>query len=550
MQGNAGTKTVAVKRNSARQRELNDLLTRDHTLNGAILFGLEGRIIEMQARAMEVLNQPTSVTGATRISGMARRSVDESLDRIAGAFAKMRIPEFEVSVLVNLAPADLPKHGTWLDLPLAVVILQAAGILPDLAEHLEGDYVLFGEVGLHGEVRRVPGALSLAYTAKPGQTLIVPASNEKECALILAKPGHEMCRIAGVSTLEEVIDFFRGKGKLGNALREAIHFESAVPKALDFGRILGQERAKEAATIAAAGGHNLLLIGPPGEGKSLLASAMPGILPRLSDAEKVELTKVYSAVGGLDRDGMAVTRRPMRHVHHTASKESLVGGGAGIPKPGEITLAHLGVLFLDELPEFSRATIESIRQPIETGEIVISRVGATLRFPCRFTLLAAMNPCPCGYYGTDMCVCKEAQVRVYQRKISGPMLDRIDLQVELERLTTDQRFAQPKVDESPRLRTRIEAARQRQIARFTGMDVAFNAAIPGGRVRDFCDFSSAGFARFKAIIDENSLSTRSMDRLAKVSRTVADLAGIDQVQPVHLDKATSFVVGGMLREGG
>jgi len=256
-------------------------------------------------------------------------------------------------------------------------MLQAAGILPDLAEHKEGDYILLGELGLHADVRRVPGALSLAYIAKPGQRLIVPTGNEKECALILAKPGHEGCCVCPVSTLDEVIDFFQGKRKLEDALRQKIEFENAVPKAVDFGLIRGQERAKEAAVITAAGGHNLLLIGPPGEGKSLLASALPGILPRLSNDEKVHLTRIYSACGALDRDGMAVTRRPMRNVHHTATKQSLVGGGSGVPRPGEITLAHLGVLFLDEIAEFSGATLESLRQPIESGEIVLSRVRAS-----------------------------------------------------------------------------------------------------------------------------------------------------------------------------
>jgi magnesium chelatase family protein len=251
---------VAAKRTPAEKRQLDELLTRDHTLNGAILFGLEGYVVEMQARAMRVLYEPRSLASVTKISGMARECVKESLDRIAGALAKLKIAESDVEIMVNLAPADLPKDGTWLDLPLAILMLQAAGTLPDLAEYREGDFIMFGEVGLHGEIRRVPGALSLSMIAKPGQTLIVPAGNEKECALILAKPGHENCRVAGVSTLEEVIDFFRGKGKLENALREAIRFEDAVPRATDFGLILGQERAKEAAVISAAGGHNLLML--------------------------------------------------------------------------------------------------------------------------------------------------------------------------------------------------------------------------------------------------------------------------------------------------
>ncbi len=440
------------KQTAKRQRELGDLLKRDHTLKGGILFGLDGYIIEIQARAMSVLESPTPLASATRISGMARGAIKEALDRICGAFNKFGYAESDVEILINLAPADLPKEGTWLDLPLAIIMLQAAGLLPDLQEHQEGDFVLMGELGIHGEVRRVPGALSLAYIAKPGQSLIVPAGNERECALILAKPGHEGCRVCAVSSLDEVVEFFSGKRKLENALRQEVRFENAIPKCADFGRIRGQERAKEAALISAAGGHNLLLIGPPGEGKSLLASAIPGILPRLSNEEKVQLTRIYSACGELKNDGMAVTRRPMRSIHHTASKQAVIGGGSKIARPGEITLAHLGILFLDEIAEFTSSTLEALRQPIESGEVSISRVGGSLSFPCRFTLVAAMNPCPCGYFGTDQCRCKESDVTRYQKKISGPILDRIDLQVEMNRLSTEERFSETEEEASPRLR--------------------------------------------------------------------------------------------------
>lgn len=529
------------------ERKLRELLTRDHTLNGGILFGLDGYIIEVQARAMEVLKKPASWTAVTDISGMASLPVKEATVRIAGAFAKLRVPEPEVSVQINLTPASVVKEGSWLDLPLAIIMLQASGYLPDLPEHIEGDFILMGEVGLHGEIRRVPGALSIAYNAKPGQSLIVPAGNEKECALILAKPGHDGCRVFAVSTLEEVVQFFQGKRKLENALRQEIRFESVIGKAVDFAAIRGQDKAKEAAIIAAAGGHNLLLIGPPGEGKSLLASAIPGILPRLNNEEKVELTKIYSAYGALQCDGQAVTRRPFRSIHHTISKEALVGGGPKIPRPGEITLSHHGILFMDEIAEFSRATLEALRQPMETGEISISRVGATLTYPCRFSLVAAMNPCPCGYYGSDLCTCKERDVAVYQKKLSGPLLDRIDLQVELQRLSTDERFAETDGEHSPRIRAKVEAARERQRRRFEGMGIPHNAAMPGGRVREYCKFSPPGLGAYKNLIDQHTLSTRSMDRLAKVARTVADLAGREEVEPEHVAKAGSFVIGGMLR---
>lgn len=388
---------MAFARSRNRGLELQELLRRDHTLTGGILFGLDGYFIAIEARAIEVLRCPTNWREAVSISGMARGTVCESLDRISGAFAKLRVGEPEVKILVNLAPADLPKDGTWLDLPLAIIILQAAGILPDLPKEQEGEYVMLGEVGLHGEIRRVPGVLSLAYNAKPGQTLVVPAGNEKECALIMAKAGHEGCKVCPVSQLEEVVEFFKGNRGLQNALHQKIEFEPVIPKSVDFGKIRGQDRAKEAAIIAAAGGHNLLLIGPPGEGKSLLSSAIGGILPRLDNHEKVELTRIYSACGALDHDGMAVTRRPFRSIHHSASKQALIGGGSGLPRPGEITMAHLGILFLDELPEFSSSTLESLRQPLESGEVNISRVGGTIRYPARFTLVAAMNPCPCGF---------------------------------------------------------------------------------------------------------------------------------------------------------
>ncbi len=254
-------------------------------------------------------------------------------------------------------------------------------ILPDLDANKEAKHLLFGELGIHGELRRIPGALSLAFCSKPGQQLIVPKGNEKECALILAKPGHEGCAVFPASTLEEVIDYFSGKGRLKNALQEPVQFENFIEKAIDFGRIRGQQLAKKAAVISAAGGHNLLMIGPPGEGKSLIASAMAGILPRLTDGEKVELTRIYSAMGLLSNDGLAVTRRPFRTVHHSASMQALVGGGNGTPRPGEITLAHLGILFLDELPEFSKNALEALRQPSESGSITITRVDASLEFP-------------------------------------------------------------------------------------------------------------------------------------------------------------------------
>jgi len=535
-------------RTNARHRELNELLTRNHSLNGGILVGLEGHIIEVQARAIQVRRAATAWRGATAISGLATGAASEVLQRITGAFAKLAIPEPEVDILVNLAPANLFKGGSWLDLPIAIIMLQAAGYLPDFPDHLEGDYVLMGELGIHGEIRRVPGALSLAYVARPGQKLIVPSGNEKECALILAKPGHEGCGVFPVSLLEHVIEFFQGRRKLDNALANQIVFEDVIPKAVDFGLIRGQEHAKAAAVIAASGGHNLLMVGPPGEGKSMLAKAIPGILPRLNNSEKVELTRIYSACGELKNDGMAVTRRPTRCVHHTATKIAVIGGGHGVPRPGEVTLAHLGVLFLDEIAEFDRDTLESLRQPIEDGIVHISRAAAKVTYPSEFTLVAAMNPCPCGYFGTEDCRCKETEVRRYLSRISGPILDRIDLQVELKALTTKERMAPAVEGQSQKLRNKVQKARDRQFRRFEGTSISCNATIPAGQTFDYCQFSPVAMEHFTDVVERNKVSTRSTNRLAKVARTVADLNGKEQIDRVHVDEAAQFVVGGLLRE--
>jgi magnesium chelatase family protein len=523
------------------------LLTRDHTLFGGVLHGINGTLIELQGRAISVLKRPRPVVECCSITGMTRGPVREAIQRIQGAFSKLRIPDSPVEILINLAPAAIEKDGAWLDLPLAVMMLQVAGILPDLQQAKESELVIFGEIGIHGEVRRVPGALSLAFMLKPGQKLIVPKGNEKECALILAKPGHEGCGVFPAETLDQVLDYFRGVGRLDNALSETIRFTNYIDRSPDFGQIRGQLAAKRAAVISAAGGHNLLLVGPPGEGKSLIASAMAGILPRLTDGEKVELTRIYSAMGLLGEDGMAVTRRPFRPVHHSASMQSLVGGGSGIPNPGEVTLAHHGILFLDELPEFSKNTLEALRQPLENGYVNITRVAASLEFPARFCLVAAMNPCPCGYAGDPRCHCDAKAIENYQRKLSGPFLDRIDLQVILKPLTHEERFTDACEGESAQIRSRVEKARALQIKRFQGLGISSNSAIPGGRIPEYCRMSEDGQESYRSTVERASVSTRTCDRLAKVARTIADLEGDELIHARHVEEAAKFVAAGILQ---
>lgn len=555
-------------RETAKKRTLEK---KEHNLYGAILHGVEGTRIELQARYFgeDVFHDEG---WDIRITGMAGGAVSEVQARIAGAFAKHGYRAPEGQILINLSPAGIPKFGTSLDLPIAMISLQAAGYAPDLPAEIEKTYLFVGELSLHGEIRRIPGALPIALCAQAGNTIVVPKGNEKECCLVRGLPGHETTRIAVAEELDEVLRFMKGQYKLRNAMAETPRFQNVVNEPTDFSTIRGQDRAKRALLIAAAGGHNVLMVGPPGEGKSLLAGALPGIMPALTNPEKIELTRIYSAKGLLSEDGMVVSRRPFRIVHHTASKQALVGGGSGIPAPGEITLAHRGVMFLDELAEFSRSTLETLRQPIESGVITISRVDATLAFPAQCSIVAAMNPCPCGFFGQHLCKscmaytyeaaggcqkcghpeiesqcrCTKKGVESYRKKISGPILDRIDLHVELRPLSVDERFETTTGESTSVIREKVNKAREIQHQRYSGSGIPYNAAIPGGQLMKWLAFEEPAMKRYKKVIAEGSFTTRATDRTAKIARTISDLAGVEKIQENHIVEAAEFISGSPL----
>lgn len=542
---NEARKAAKLGNRRQRQRFFSSLMQRSHALHGVVLDGVEGTLVEVQARATGIQKDEAKPAGeCVKITGL--ESPKDIIERVSGALASLGVSELDVKVQVSLHPAELKKTGTSLDLPIAIVVLQAAGYLDVIVN--PGDFLLFGELDLCGQVRSVSAALPLSLAAKDGHQLVVPTANTNEAMLIFATGRHNVCDIQPVSTLEEAIGFITGKVKLSQARPDDVQFRHATDKAPDFGLIRGQKQAKRAMVICAAGSHSLLMCGPPGNGKSFAASALPGIMPPLTKKETVELSAIYSSAGEL-KPGTAVTRRPFIKVHSTASKPAVVGGGSdGELKPGAVTRAHFGVLFLDELPQFNKAVLESLREPMEDDVVNISRTSTRAEFPCQFSLIAAMNPCPCGNYGYDdpqkgiKCECKKSQVENYYRKISGPIRDRIDMKISLNPLTPDEHFTKtPDELESPKMLKLVCRARMIQVERFAETDITCNARIPGGEVRKWCDFSDPGMDEYRSLVENLGLSSRGMDRLAKVARTIADLDNRVEIQPRHVTEAAEFV---------
>ncbi len=466
------------------------------------------------------------------IVGLPDKAVQESAQRVRAAIRNCGYDFPAKRITVNLSPADVRKEGPAFDLPIALGILVATGQLPSFPDGT----VVLGELSLDGSVRSVSGVLAIALEARQqGRVrLVVPSDNAAEGAIV------DGLAVFGVSSLPEAVQAVKGEKQ--PEPKPAI--EITEPRYdVDFSEVKGQESAKRAMEIAAAGAHSLLMAGAPGAGKSMLARRLPTILPPLTVEEALEVTKIYSVAGKLPKGQGLITERPFRAPHHTISAAGLIGGGS-FPKPGEISLAHHGVLFLDELPEFHRDVLEALRQPLEEGTVTISRATHSVTFPASFLLVAAMNPCPCGYAtdATRRCRCSPQQIRSYRRRISGPLLDRFDMHLEVPRLTAEEILEPGSGEPSMRIRERVIRARERQRERYEklGLPITCNAHIPPKAVRDVCVLDGEAKDLLRAAIQSLGLSARAHDRIVKVARTIADLEGSDTIRPRHVAEAISY----------
>jgi magnesium chelatase family protein len=467
--------------------------------------------------------------------GLPDVAVRESKDRIKAAIKNSGYPFPKTHVTVNLAPADIKKEGTGFDLPMAVAILAADGTL-----HPDGldAYLFLGELSLDGSVKGVPGCLSAAFQARSmgKKGVVVPAENAREAAMV------RDIAVIPVETLADLIGFLSGEKAIEPLVIDAdAVFRQARAHALDFRDIRGQEQAKRALEVAAAGAHNVLMIGPPGAGKTMLAQRLPTVLPDLSFPEAVETTKIYSVAGLLDRRQAFLAVRPFRAPHHSISDAGMVGGGH-IPRPGEISLAHQGVLFLDELPEFRKNTLEALRQPLEDGTVTISRSLMSVTYPARFMLIAAMNPCLCGFYGDPRrpCRCSPQQIRQYQGRISGPLLDRIDIHIEVPAVRYRELAARQAAESSAAVKARIEKARNRQRERLPDQPLFTNARLTDAQLKAFCGLDSESHRLLEMAVDRLGLSARAYSRILKVARTLADLEGETDIRPPHVAEAIQY----------